>query len=289
MDKESLAYIVDLTWTEVKEILPERNTIIIPVAATEQHGPHMCLDTDAVETLPALEEAVKQVGNALIAPTLPFGISEMHMVKPGTVTLREETLAQLLEDVVRSYLRHGFKKVLIWNMHMGNRPPLERILDLLRKEFGNKVIIDIVAWMIFPGVNKTVLNDFDAPTLDGEWGSSRWDRHAGEVETSLMLHIKPEHVRMDKAAGGEPPKEVPKGTPILELPDGQRLVPITEGNFAASGTGIIGNATLATKEKGEKLNRVIVSETVKVLEKFKNGDPDHWESIWPIAKMVGTT
>jgi creatinine amidohydrolase/Fe(II)-dependent formamide hydrolase-like protein len=149
----------DMTWEEAKEI----RIAIIPVGSIEQHGPHLPLNTDAL-IAEAVSDWLSKRLKAVTTPVIAPGVSFEHLDFPGTLTLKEETLLDEISEVCASLRKHGVEDILVVNGHGGNCKALERLrtpgvryLDIIRQ---------------IPGYD-----------------------HAGEIETSIMLHIHPEKVR----------------------------------------------------------------------------------------------
>ena len=113
-----------MTWPEVQEYLATCQGIIVPIGATEQHGPIGLIGTDAI-CAEVLAWSVGDAAGAVVAPTLAVGMSEHHMAFPGSVTLRPSTLLQLIRDVVISLARHGFRRFWFLNGHGGNTPSVQ--------------------------------------------------------------------------------------------------------------------------------------------------------------------
>ncbi|ODS42531.1 MAG: hypothetical protein MSIBF_04235 [Candidatus Altiarchaeales archaeon IMC4] len=207
----------DITWTEI----PRTDTSIIPVGSLEQHGPHLPFETDTIIAAD-VARAVGEKINALVAPAIPVGISDEHMDFQGTLSISAKTLTSLLSDISGSLKRHGFTKQYIINAHGGNTPVLEK--------FGEKNKVPVFGTLGYIG-------KFD---------------HAGEVETSLMLYLKPDAVRTDKIRDFE--FTVPKGR-------SWKTKDHTE-------SGVIGCANKATKEKGRQYFETIVESILKQINKI---------------------
>ena len=182
-------FMQEMTWTEVRDALTEAKVVIVPVGSQEQHGPHLGCSTDIASAEyfgRALAEAVSPL--ALLAPPLSFGISTHHMAFPGTITLSPETFEAVLMDVGRSLAHHGVRRMLVVNGHGGNRAALDILSVKLRRDLGIRMAHTL--W----------------PILGGSGGASAGGRrvgHACVLETSLMMHIRPDLVRKDALAEGE--------------------------------------------------------------------------------------
>ncbi|PXY24086.1 mycofactocin biosynthesis peptidyl-dipeptidase MftE [Prauserella flavalba] len=147
-----------LRWPEVPRAL-----LAVPLGATEQHGPHLPLDTDTTVAEELARRLASQVPGVVVAPALPYGSSGEHAGFPGTLSIGQEALELVLVELARS--ADHFAGVVFVNGHGGNLEPLRRAVRLLRSE-GRRVL----AW---------------AP------GGPPDDTHAGRTETSVLLHLRP--------------------------------------------------------------------------------------------------
>ncbi len=183
-----------LTWAEVKsEIENGRDTVIVPLGSTEQHGRHMPLGTDAVlgdEFGWALANRL----DAFLAPTVRFGCSEHHLSFAGTISMSEETFKRIVIDVAASLSRHGFRRIVLLPTHGGNFKPLADTVAELKPVENVKVI----AFTDLEGLVKAAFES------SGSFGinPAQSGAHSGEWETSLMLAFRPEQVKMAQAAAG---------------------------------------------------------------------------------------
>ncbi|NEB00909.1 mycofactocin biosynthesis peptidyl-dipeptidase MftE [Streptomyces sp. SID13726] len=210
-------------WPEI----PPRPLVLVPVGSTEQHGPHLPLDTDSVIARAVADRTARALssGPVSVAPTLPYGASGEHAHFPGTVSIGHEALHTVLVELVRS-LSLWAGRVVFVNGHGGNTATLGTAVAQLRTE-GHEV-----AW-----------------TGCGVPGG---DAHAGRTETSLMLHLAPEAVRLDAAVAGD-------ARPIAALmPD-----LVAHGVRAVSPSGVLGDPTGASAEEGHRLLDRMVARTVR--------------------------
>lgn len=194
--------------------------LIIPLGSTEQHGPHLPLSTDTVIAgawAAALAEALESSDHAsvLVAPALPYGAAGEHQSFAGTLSIGTEATVTVIVELARS-AAHLADHIVFLSGHAGNVDALRTAIEQLRYE-GHSV-------------------DMVLPVLTGS------DAHAGRTETSLMLHIAPELVALDRAEPGN-------SQPISEL-----LPDLRAGGVAAvSANGILGDPTGATAAEGEEL------------------------------------
>ena len=184
----------ELTWPEVRaEIADGRDTVVIALGATEQHGPHMPLGTDALIG-DAAAAAVAERLDAFVAPTVRIGCSEHHLAFARTLSVTTETFAAIVNDLVQSLGRHGFRRVVLLPTHGGNFGPLAAAMERVEPVEG----LDVVAL-----TDLTILTEGTA-AMSADRGVSAAEAgvHAGEWETSLMLALHPELVRMERAEVG---------------------------------------------------------------------------------------
>ncbi|EGD53562.1 mycofactocin biosynthesis peptidyl-dipeptidase MftE [Gordonia neofelifaecis] len=203
------------TWHELVGTEP---TIVVPIGAVEQHGPHLPLDTDHRIAVAVAREAVAALGdssNVLLAPAIPYGASGEHEGFPGTVSIGREALELVVLEYGRSAMRWA-GRLLFVNAHGGNGQALATAVARLRYEGRDAAFFPCA----FPGA----------------------DAHAGHTETSVMLSLAPDDVRRSLAAAGNT-------SPIAAL-----LGPLREGGVAAvSPNGVLGDATAADPDHGTEL------------------------------------
>ena len=183
-----------LSWPEVRdEIESGRDTVVIAFGATEQHGLHMPLATDALLG-DHFARLVAERLDAFVAPTVRVGCSSHHLDFPGTLSLEDETFHAIVADHVRSLARHGFKRVVLLPSHGGNFAPLAAALEKLGEVEGTKAfaLTDVTALLQIAQVGQ---EDYGVPLSEG-------GLHAGEWETSMLLAIHPELVHLDRGEAG---------------------------------------------------------------------------------------
>lgn len=224
-----------LTWRDAGEAFRRAKVALVPVGATEQHGPHMTLDTDT-----AIAEAfARRLGDALgadaiIVPTIPMGMSEHHLAFAGTMTLRASTLMGLVHDVVASCVQNGVTRIVLVNGHGGNIDPL----GLVAREAARDGVAEVasIMWAVL------------AADLIRERAATPYHSHACDIETSVAMAIAPQVVLADRIEAPAPPMDAP--APLAE-PRSPYDVPVPFERWTANGA--IGDPRLATRALGEEI------------------------------------
>jgi creatinine amidohydrolase len=183
-----------MTWPEVETLIESgHDTVVLALGATEQHGLHMPLATDALIGDHLARRLADRL-DAFLAPTLRVGCSEHHVGFPGTLSLAEPTYHAIVADLVRSLLRGGFGRIVLMPTHGGNFVPLGAAIELL-EESEREHVIALTDLSVLFEIAQLGEAEHGVPLADG-------GLHAGEWETSMMLSIHPELVRMDRAEAG---------------------------------------------------------------------------------------
>lgn len=241
---------------ELRERARAGAMVILPVAALEQHGPHLPVEVDSIlaETIARRSAAaiVARGEQALVLPVIWTGLSEHHMSFGGTVTLDYPAFAALIEGVVRSVLRHGFCRIVLLNAHGGNENALRTITDELTPKLGVP-IVQFTYWYAAAAAIAAILERQTALA------------HACEAETSMMLAVRPELVARER----------------VPLARANRAPDVAPGVYrwrtiaARSASGVIGEPEAASAEKGERLFAAIADTVAARL-----CDPELWQLPW---------
>jgi len=184
----------EMTWPEVKAYLEKCDLVIIPLGSTEQHGPHLPLGTDFYEAL-GMAKLISARTGVVVAPLVFIGYSAYHSGFPGTLSLKPETLEEVIFESVEWLLKYGFRRFLFFNYHGGNNIIQSKVIHRINHQ------TEGIAIAIGHGGPLQPAGEDD--------GSMDW--HAGVSETSIMLYLQPELVRLEKAA-----KPVMKFTPQMK-------------------------------------------------------------------------
>jgi creatinine amidohydrolase len=247
-----------LTWPEMNEAIGMQKVVILPVGSTEQHGPHMPLDTDAFLVESVCQEVGRRIPEqALVLPTLAYGLNRHHIDFPGTIHIEPEVFIAFCLNITKSVAYHGFRKMIIVNGHGSNMP-----------------LCDIVA-------RKTVLEtdslcsavtyiSLGVEAFEGI-RESEVLAHADEFETSLYLYLAEERVRRDRMVAGDD---------VM----GRFLSSDSTANYPArfndywgrwTNQGVHGDPRSASAEKGRVLWEAVVGALVAMVQEWR---------AWPIPE-----
>lgn len=245
-----------LSYVDIGEYLKTKDTVIIPMASTEQHGPHLPLYTDTITAVEVSERISEAIG-VLHTPPLWAGYSPQHMYGPGegrgTITLRAQTLLDLMHDVARSLIHHGFNRIIFVNGHGSNIKVVDPVLRKLRYETGALISFVKPYMERYTGILEGLMEN--TPEETPGW-------HSSELETSQDLAWNPDLVRMERAVDTRAhiPEFLPKsfskddGMPDAEF-EGYQYFSFPMDHHEFVDNGIIGNPMRATAEKGEEAFR----------------------------------
>jgi creatinine amidohydrolase len=201
----------NITWPELRERLAQNPIVFIPCGATEQHGPHLPLSVD-VHLSTCMATAVADLVDGLVAPTLPYGYKSMPRSGggpffPGTINLDGHTLSCVIRDIAREWHRHGVRKLVFFDGHFENQWFITEGIDLAMRELRDPTfrVMRLQYWDFF--TEDTLEQVFPS----GDFSSIALE-HAAVIETSLMLHFRPELVRKElipnNASANPPPYDV---------------------------------------------------------------------------------
>lgn len=247
----------ELTWYDVKQYLKKEDLIIVPVGSIEQQGPHLPLATDSINVMHLATKAAEEC-QVLVAPIIRPGVSINHMDFPGTITLQPETLVSLIVDTVTSLATHGFKKIILLNGHGGNNACIETAAIKLRAQFRDLIIGLLNAWVLL----KESVKVLEYPIR----------YHADEAETSRTLVSAPHLVKMERAKRTDPRSR--SGLFSFQVSEVFNQVvfyglPRTK---AVTNSGIFGDASLGTQEKGCALYEEQIGGLVREINRLRKVD-----------------
>jgi creatinine amidohydrolase len=226
-----------MTTEEFASLDTERVIAVLPVAAIEQHGPHLPVGADACSNQAVIERTLELLPEELpvtVLPMMPVGKSNEHNAFPGTLTLEPETLRRLWTEIAESVHRAGIRKLVLFNSHGGQR----QIMDVVARDL--RVRLD----MLVVVVNQYSLFPKDLFPED----EMRYGIHGGSSETSIMLHLRPELVDMNKAQDFRPL--------MADLADDFQHLTVTGFAWQAQDlnpAGVVGNALDADAARGAQI------------------------------------
>ena len=244
---EAGLHVENLSWEECESALTRFRVVMIPIgAALKEHGRHLPLNND--ETMArTLAERVTARTPVLTTPPISYGYYPAFTEYPGSVGLREQTFLAVLEDVVHAWMRYGVKKFYFLNTGISTVPALEKLQAKMRSE--------------------NVQIEFTDLRRDGQSAVRALEQqprgtHADEIETSMMLELAPQTVRMNLA--------------VAELNEDKGPGGLTRDSRAATGvyskTGAWGDPTLATKEKGKVIVDALIVDIVQSIDRLRAAD-----------------
>ena len=232
----------DLTWVEAEKALTPDTIVVIPVGAeSKEHGPHLKLKNDWLIAEYLKREVLRRT-NVVIAPTVNYHYYPAFVEYPGSTTLRIETARDLMVDIVHSLAHCGPRRFYALNTGVSTMRALRLSAELLAADGIQFRFTDILK----------VAEDTEKKVKQEEGGT-----HADEIETSMMLFIAPSTVDMKKAVKDYHPG---KGGGLSRDPNGK-------GDYSAS--GVFGDATLATRKKGEIMVHAIVEGILKEIDDLR--------------------
>jgi creatinine amidohydrolase len=247
-----------LTWAEMNDAIARQKLVILPTGATEQHGRHLPLDVDEFlcESV-CLEVGRRAADRVLVLPPVSYGLNMHHIDFPGTIHIEPETFIAFCLNITKSVAYHGFQKILIVNGHGSNSPLIELV--------ARKTVLQTKSLCFATNYAAFLLEAFESIR------ETKVMAHADEFETSLYLHLAPERVKMDQAV--EDNDRMGKHVSS----DSTKNYPVRFNDFWGrwTRTGVHGDPTKATAEKGKALFNAAVAGLVDLVDELR---------AWPIAE-----
>lgn len=228
---------------DIEEKIKTAKIAILPLGAVEAHGPHLPLATDTI-LAERLSHKLAEKVDAFVLPSLPYGQVWSLRNFPGSINVSNDSLISMLVDIGRSLFHQGFTTWAIVNGHLGNQVAMKEAARILYDEINDFKVF----YFFYPGMNAVVKEIRETQSAHSTYF------HACEIETSIMLYLAEEYVDMKKAV--DDPPTIPMEADFTSTP---------WETFTAS--AVLGNATLATKEKGEKIVETALSNMVNMLNK----------------------
>lgn len=244
------------SWPELEQELKTRDTVLLPAGAIEQHGKHLPLDVDFFDAVELARSVARRCNDPkpIVVPGIPFGVSYHHEDFSGTLSVSNESLSRFVYDIGMGLARQGVKKLVIVNGHGDNAPTLMYAAQMINRDSHIFVCVDT-------GESSDAEVSKFVETVN--------DVHAGEVETSTSMALRPELVNMDEAVD----ETIEFKNDYLDF-SSTNSVPWYVRTSRISESGVLGNASLATKEKGKQYWEIIVNNLVKLVESIKDKSLD---------------
>ena len=227
----------EYTYEEIEEIIKKQPLVILPIGSVEAHGHHLPLSTDMLQPLWLAEEIAKRI-NALILPPIHYGWTQGLSSFPGTISISFESLRGFVKDILREVAKHGIRKIMVLSGHAStNHMAALRLAceDVLKEYKDLKIMLLSDYYIAYQYRGKLVPED---------------DSHAGIIETSRIMAIRPELVKENYKF-----KKNPVGKYMVQV-DYMGMVPYAT----------FSNPEGASRELGEKLNKIILEELLKIIK-----------------------
>jgi creatinine amidohydrolase len=253
----------EMTWPEIKDAAAADRVAVVPFATIEDHGFHLPVDTDLRLCTAVCEAAVSRASDrAVLVPAVNHGYSPHHMDFPGPITIGAETFIRYGVDVCTSLAHHGFQRILIVNGHGSNTPFVDIIARLATNESG--ALTAAVNYWAAPGVREVAESLRESEKIGGM-------NHACEFETSLYLAIEPDLIDMSKAV--HELSHRPSKNYWTDLIGGDGPLTMMEPWSALSESGVMGDPTKATAEKGRALLEAAANGIVELIDEMRARRP----------------
>jgi creatinine amidohydrolase/Fe(II)-dependent formamide hydrolase-like protein len=241
-----------LTWPEAEHRFAETDVALLPVGAIEQHGPHLPLDTDSFDARYLAERVAEacEPPQPLVMPLIPYGVSYHHEDFAGTIDVAPGSLSSFVHDIGMSAARNGIRKLVIVNGHGGNAPALHFAAQLINRDA-----------RIFTCVDSGETSDTDIARI----AETPNDVHAGEIETSTTLALRPKEVRTHRLESFVPDFS----SRYLDF-SSKRSVTWYTRTARISESGVLGDPMKASADKGERIWEVMIRNLVELVEHIKD-------------------
>jgi len=233
--------IEEITMAQFAEGLEQTQTVLIPFGATEEHGPHLPLATDTLHAVTVARRLAER-RTIFIAPPVPYGVCRSSSQHPGTLSIRTETLKALAIDIVSALYRQGMRRFVLLTGHAGGTH-FSTLLDAgetLLERFADAEFAVLTEFMLASEAGRKIIE-------------TEGDSHAGEIETSRMLHSHPDLVQ---GTAAEEYPSFPKG---ILVRDKQKYWP----------GGVWGNPQKANAEKGQRIEEVVLDALEQLIDRLE--------------------
>jgi creatinine amidohydrolase len=234
--------IEEMTMTEFEEGLQRTRSVYIPFGSVEEHGPHLPLSTDTIQAYEVGKRAAERIP-LFVAPPVHYGNCRSTSRHPGTISISTATLKPILKDIVRSLRGHGLQNFVVLTGHAGGAH------RMALQDAGEELLAEL------EGIRVAVVTEYELASREGkDLVETPGDSHAGEIETSRILHTHPHLVK------GTAPKEYPAFPPGVLVRDKRKYWP----------GGVWGDPGKASADKGKQIEDLVVRKVVELVAFLEN-------------------
>lgn len=226
----------DATWPQVEAYLKDKDTLLVPIGSTEQHGPTGLIGTDYLTSQSITEEAAGRLG-VYSAPPVCYGMAQHHMAFAGSASLKPSTFILYIKDLAESFIHHGFKRIIFVNGHGGNAAPLTTAFSEI-KDHGVDVMLKTLSWYTFSQIQK----------YEEEHFADQNGFHATCGEVSVTMHLREQAFTKIESKNFD-----------IERPIYSHPMSPTEFRMHFPDGRMMSNPGLATKEHGQNIHEIAVS------------------------------
>lgn len=252
-----------MSWQEIEEAIEGgKTTVIAGVASIEEHGPHLPTGTDTYLWYALAEGIARELGDVLVGPVMPVGLSEALLGFPGTMTLTQETFMRVLEEYCISLAGHGFKDIVLISGHGGNHDTMVACHPYIAKVLRDRCRVHMVP----PHIVAEQRPKFEE--IYREYGSVRAYEHGGFAEASMMLALHPELVDMARAEEGYTDEVLSHPERDPERLKRDSIERFVHGIRSQSPNGILGDPRGAQAEMGRRLMEARIKEGAEVVRRM---------------------
>lgn len=232
----------EITMPEFEEGLKETRSVFIPFGSVEEHGSHLPLSTDTIQAYEVGKGAARLMP-LFVAPPVHYGSCRSTSCHPGTVSISTSTLKMLLKDIVRSLRSHGLRNFVVLTGHAGGSH------RMALQDAGEELIAE------FDDIRMAVVTELDLAYAEGKGiVETPGDSHAGEIETSRIMHSHPHLVK------GTSPREFPSFPPGILVRNKRKFWP----------GGVWGDPAKASADKGRRIEKLVVRKVVELVRALEN-------------------
>ena len=233
--------IEEMTMTEFEEGLTRTRTVLVPFGSVEEHGSHLPLSTDTIQAYEVAKQAARRIP-LFVAPPIHYGSCRSTSCHPGTISITTDTLKALMKDIVRSLYGQGLRHVIVLTGHAGGSH------RMALQDAGEELLTEL------PELKIAVVTEYELAYREGKGiVETEGDAHAGEIETSRIMHSHPQLVR------GTGAREFPNFPPGLLVRNKRKYWP----------NGVWGDPTKATSDKGRRIEELVATKIVELARFMK--------------------